>query len=53
MYLALLYFIAMAAGFKENVAFDLLNRVIKSVLGGDQDEAEPAAPPPATTETGP
>jgi hypothetical protein len=53
MYLALLYFIAMAAGFKENVAFDLLNRVLKSVLGGAQDEAEPATPPPATTETGP
>jgi hypothetical protein len=53
MYLALLYFIAMAAGFKENVAFDLLNRVIKSVLGGTQDEEVPAPPPPATTETGP
>jgi hypothetical protein len=54
MYLALLYFIAMAAGFKENVAFDLLNRVIKSVLGGNQEEEEPAAPPPpATSETGP
>ncbi len=50
MYLALLYFIAMAAGFKENVAFDLLNRVIKSVLGGDQGEEEPSAPPPTTTE---
>jgi hypothetical protein len=53
MYLALLYFIAMAAGFKENVAFDLLNRVIKSVLGGEQDEEEPVTPPPAATETGP
>jgi hypothetical protein len=41
----------MAAGFKENIAFDLLNRVIKSVLGGDQEEEEPAAPPPAATET--
>lgn len=48
MYLALLYFIAMAAGFKENVAFDLLNRVIKSVLGGGEEE--PSAPPPTTTE---
>jgi hypothetical protein len=53
MYLALLYFIAMAAGFKENVAFDLLNRVIKSVLSGDQVEEEPAAPPQATTEANP
>jgi hypothetical protein len=53
MYLALLYFIAMSAGFKENVAFDLLNRVIKSVLGGAPDEQEPSAPPPATTETTP
>jgi len=51
MYLALLYFIAMAAGFKENVAFDLLNRVIKSVLGGEEEE--PAAPPPTTTEAKP
>ena len=50
MYLALLYFIAMAAGFKENVAFDLLNRVIKSVLGGGNKEEEPSALPPTTTE---
>jgi len=50
MYLALLYFIAMAAGFKENVAFDLLNRVIKSVLGGGKEEEEPSAPPPTTAE---
>jgi hypothetical protein len=47
MYLAILYFIAMAAGFKENLAFDLLNRVIKAVLGGDQGEK--SAPPPAET----
>lgn len=53
MYLALLYFIAMSAGFKENVAFDLLNRVIKSVLGGAPDEEVPSAPPPAATETTP
>ncbi len=44
MYLALLYFIAMAAGFKENVAFDLLNRVIKSVLGSGEEEEEPSTP---------
>jgi hypothetical protein len=48
MYLALLYFIAMAAGFKENVAYDLLNRVVKSVLGGAEAEEEAATPPPAT-----
>jgi hypothetical protein len=54
MYVALLYFIAMAAGFKENLAFDLLNKVIRSLLGGGQKEEEPAPPPPpsATTEAG-
>jgi hypothetical protein len=50
MYTALLFFIAMAAGFKENLAFDLLNRVIKAVLGSEEEEA-PA--PSATTPTNP
>jgi hypothetical protein len=45
MYLAILYFVAMAAGFKENLAFDLLNRVIKAVLGGDRDEKSAQTPP--------
>ncbi len=53
MYTALLFFVAMAAGFKENLAFDLLNRVIKAVLGSEEEEEVPApsAPPPATTPT--
>jgi hypothetical protein len=42
LYMALLYFIAMAVGFKENVAFDLLNRVIKAVLGTDEVSRSPA-----------
>ena len=49
MYLAILYFIAMAAGFKENLAFDLLNRVIKAVLGGDRGEKSSAPPPEAAS----
>lgn len=56
MYTALLFFIALAAGFKENLAFDLLNRVIKAVLGSEEEEEEvpaPAASPPATTPTSP
>lgn len=52
MYVALLYFLALAAGFKENLAFDLLGRVIKAVLRSDKDEEEPSAPAPTTTETG-
>jgi hypothetical protein len=51
MYMALLFFIAMAAGFKENLAFDLLNRVIKALLGTEQEEQVPA-PPSITTGTG-
>lgn len=50
MYVALLFFIAMAAGFKENLAFDLLNRVIKAVLRSDQDEKE--IPPPPAVDAG-
>jgi hypothetical protein len=49
MYMALLFFIAMAAGFKENLAFDLLNRVIKAVLRSDREEEE--VPPPSTVAT--
>jgi hypothetical protein len=50
MYMAILYFTAMAAGFRENLAFALLSRVIKTVLGGEQEEEEPSAPsPPVTT----
>jgi hypothetical protein len=48
MYTALLFFVALAAGFRENVAFDLLSRVIKAVLGGKEEET----PPAATTATG-
>jgi hypothetical protein len=52
MYMALLFFVAMAAGFKENLAFDLLNRVIKTVLRSDQDAKGPSTPPPSSTTTG-
>jgi hypothetical protein len=52
MYMAILYFTAMAAGFRENLAFALLSRVIKTVLGGEQEEEEPSTPsPPVTTGT--
>jgi hypothetical protein len=51
MYMALLFFIAMAAGFKENLAFDLLNRVIKALLGTEDAERAPS-PPSITTGTG-
>jgi hypothetical protein len=44
MFTGLLFFVAMAAGFKENLAFDLLNRVIKAVLRSDQDKETSAAP---------
>ncbi len=51
MYVALLYFVALAAGFKENLAFDLLNRAIRAVLRrGNEEEEQLAAPPPAATE---
>lgn len=52
MYVALLYFLALAAGFKENLAFDLLGRVIKAALRSNKDEEKPSEPPPTTTETG-
>lgn len=54
MYMAILFFVAMAAGFKENLAFDLLNRVIKAVLGSEKGEEQGSpAPPPSTTTTNP
>lgn len=46
MYMAILFFVAMAAGFKENVAFDLLNRMIKTLLRGDEEGSAPAATTP-------
>ncbi len=39
------YFMAAAAGFKENLAFDLLGRVLK-VIFRDTDVAEDVVPPP-------
>ncbi len=36
LYMAVLYFMAMSVGFKENLAFNLLNEVIKGILG-DED----------------
>jgi hypothetical protein len=51
-YTALLFFVAMAAGFKENLAFNLLNRLIKAVLGPEEKEEETPTPPPVTTTTG-
>ena len=35
LYTGLLFFVAMAAGFKENLVFGLLNRVIKRIFGED------------------
>lgn len=35
MYTGLLFFVAMAAGFKENLVFGLLNRIIKRLFGED------------------
>jgi hypothetical protein len=45
MYVVILYFVAMAAGFKENLAFDLLNRVVKSILGKEEESEELPTPP--------
>jgi hypothetical protein len=47
LYTALLFFVAMAAGFKENLAFDMLNRLIKAVLGDEQSPEQGSTPPPA------
>ena len=52
MYTALLFFVAMAAGFKENLAFDLLNRIIKAVLGKEEEREEAPTPPPLETSAG-
>jgi len=44
----IIYVVATAASFKENIVFDLLNRVIKAVLG-QQEEEEKASPPSPPT----
>jgi hypothetical protein len=50
-YTAFLFFVAMAAGFKENLAFNMLNRLIKTVLGDEQPPEQGSAPPePASGE---
>jgi hypothetical protein len=51
MYTAILFFVALASGFKENLAFDLLSRVVKSVLGADEEKEEtlPLSPEAKTT----
>jgi len=48
-YTAILFFVAMAAGFKENLAFNMLNRLIKAVLGEEDVPEQGSTPPPATT----
>jgi hypothetical protein len=48
LYTAVLFFVAMAAGFKENLAFSMLNRLIKTVLG-DESPPEQGSTPPSTT----
>jgi hypothetical protein len=40
----IIYLVAVYASFKENLVFDLLNKVIKAVLGSEE-EVEEAAPP--------
>ncbi len=45
-YTAFLFFVAMAAGFKENLAFNMLNRLIKAVLGDEQPPEQGSTPPP-------
>jgi hypothetical protein len=49
----ILYVLAISAGFKENLAFDLLNRTVKAVLGGDSqtEDQETSIQPPATQPT--
>jgi hypothetical protein len=44
----IIYVVATAASFKENIVFDLLNRVIKTVLGQQEEEEEATPPPPPT-----
>ena len=48
LYTGILFFIAMIVGFKENLAFNLLNRVIKGVLRDDDAVKTPAATGGAT-----
>ena len=43
--IVLSYFMAAAAGFKENLAFDLLGRVLK-IIFRDQDVDTDVVPPP-------
>jgi hypothetical protein len=45
----IIYVVAIATGFKENLAFDLLNRTIKAVLGSEdrEEEEKPTEPKPA------
>jgi hypothetical protein len=43
----IIYLVAIYAGFKENAVFDLLNRLIKAILGSQDEEEEEAAAPPA------
>jgi hypothetical protein len=52
LYTAVLFFIAMAAGFKENLAFNMLNRLIKAVLGDESPAEQGSAPPPTTPASG-
>ena len=40
------YFLATAAGFKENLAFDLLGRVLKVIFRDTEVEEEVVPPPP-------
>jgi hypothetical protein len=49
----IIYVLAIAAGFKENLAFDLLNRIVKAVLGSEAptDDQEIIGPPPTTPPT--
>jgi hypothetical protein len=39
-----IYVLAIAAGFKENLAFDLLNRIVKAVLGSQEEQLEDQEP---------
>jgi hypothetical protein len=52
MYTAILFFVALASGFKENLAFDLLSRVVKSVLGTGEEKEESPIPSPEAKTTG-
>jgi hypothetical protein len=47
---AILFFFAMLAGFKENLAFNMLNRLIKAVFGDEQPPEQGSAPPSVSGE---